>query len=101
MAKEKMKKKIENHPYSEKSKFPTAKPPEPAGADVGHFVYLKHNLRDLYIVTQLHPEDQTLYVQKFLHAHDHQEQTKLSSKKIKFHQMMSTNHLFITKLTTN
>ena len=86
---DKMKKKLENHKYSEKSKYPSSKEPIDAKAQKGDLVYLKeergkHNLRDPHLVVDSQGEN--VEVVKMLHSLNDRMQTKLSSKKITVNQ---------------
>ena len=85
----KMLKKTENHPYSEKSKYPSMIEPLDAKAVKGNFVYLKsegdkHNLRNKYLVVDSGEYDASIV--KLLHALDDNLQTKLSSKILRVKQ---------------
>ena len=78
-----MSKKLENHPYSEKSKYPCMKESLDAKAVKGDCVYLKsegdkHNLRNKYLV--LDSDEHEASIAKLLHSLDENSQTKLSSK---------------------
>ena len=89
LAEKKWQLKNENHKYSEKSKYPRGTEPTKAGAEKGDFVFLKedggkHKLRDPYLVLKC--EGDNVILTKMLHTLNKDEQTKMSSKKIKAHQ---------------
>ena len=89
MSTTKMNLKEKNHQYSEKSKFENFLEPKSAHAEQGDFVFMKkdggkHQLRDLYIVTECKDDKVTLI--KMLHSVNRNEKTKLSSKKIEAFQ---------------
>ena len=62
---DKMKKKLENHKYSEKSKYPSSKEPIDAKAQKGDLVYLKEESTIYEIPTWLSiPKEKTLRLLK-------------------------------------
>ena len=96
---EKMTKKIDNHQYSEKSKYPKAITPLDSKAQKGDAVYLKqdggkHTLRDKFLV--LEADQTTVKLSKLLHSLDKNLPTKLSSKTIHVKQ----TDIFKSKLET-
>ena len=84
IAEKKMKLKIKNHQYSEKSKFGRYREPDAEILHVGDFVYLKedgdkHKLKDLYLVVGLLEKNVTII--KVLHEHDKSIKTKFGTKR--------------------
>ena len=85
----KLDKKLENHQYSEKSKYPNNKEPLDAKAKKGNLVHLKedgdkHHLREKYLV--IDSNETEVNIVKLLHSIDDNLQTKLSSKVYKVKQ---------------